>query len=281
MTRCLTTDRSQIAVDELNFEARRRTAVFQSPRQLMGYVFQQVADRIDAAYQPKPGYQYQWRIELTRDCLFGSFQLQRNYYSHEGRHLGHYPTAAALGLEGGKPPALARLVGFKGADQDSYQKAEEQLKETGGIQVLARRIQRRVQPVGAGAQPWQERAALAPLSAARPVPILHVSADATGVPRRKEALAERPGQQPDGRAKTRSAYLGCIFPQHKTDEKGSPVRDCESATYVSNLGALEDFDPVLRQAAIRRGLGQAPKVGFSAVLSGIQNCGRRSLPAMK
>jgi hypothetical protein len=113
------------------------------------------------------------------------------------------------------------------------------------------------------------------------VPILHVSADATGVPRRKEALAERPGQQPDGRAKTRSAYLGCIFPQHKTDEKGSPVRDCESATYVSNLGALEDFDPVLRQAAIRRGLGQAPKVGFSAVLSGIQNCGRRSLPAMK
>ena len=214
MTRCLTTDRSQIAVDELNFEARRRTAVFQSPRQLIGYVFQQVADRIDAAYQPKPGYQYQWRIELTRDCLFGSFQLQRNYYSHEGRHLGHYPTAAALGLEGGKPPALARLVGFKGADQDSYQKAEEQLKETGGIQVLARRIQRRVQPVGAGAQPWQERAALAPLSAARPVPILHVSADATGVPRRKEALAGRPGQQPDGRAKTRSAYLGCIFTQH-------------------------------------------------------------------
>ncbi len=74
--------------------------------------------------------------------------------------LGHYPTDAALGLEGGKTPALARLVCLEGADQDSYQQAEEHLKETGGIHLSARQIQRLVQQVGAAAQTWQEREAL-------------------------------------------------------------------------------------------------------------------------
>jgi hypothetical protein len=77
---------------------------------------------------------------------------------------------------------------------------------------------------------------------------------------RKEELVGRAGKQPDGTAKTRSAYLGCVFTQHKTDEKGHPVRDYESTTYVSNLGPLEDFGPMLRQEAIRRGMGQAEKV---------------------
>jgi hypothetical protein len=38
------------------------------------------------------------------------------------------------------------------------------------------------------------------------------------------------------------------------------VRDYESTTYVSNMGPLEEFGPLLRQEAIRRGLGQAQKV---------------------
>jgi hypothetical protein len=33
------------------------------------------------------------------------------------------------------------------------------------------------------------------------------------------------------------AYLGCVFTQHKTDEKGHPVRDYESTTYVQNTEA--------------------------------------------
>ena len=36
--------------------------------------------------------------------------------------------------------------------------------------------------------------------------ILYISADATGVPMRKEELEGRAGKQPDGTAKTRSAY---------------------------------------------------------------------------
>ncbi len=113
-----------------------------------------------------------------------------------------------------------------------------------------------------------------PLPETKPVPILYVSGDATGVPMRKEELEGRTGKQPDGSAKTRSAYLGCVFTQHKTDEKGHPVRDYESTTYVSNLGPLEEFGPLLRQEAIRRGLGQAQKVVFLVDgAEGLENMG--------
>jgi hypothetical protein len=275
MTRFVASDPDQLAVQELDFEVLLRAAVFKSTNQLMGYLFQKLADRIDTAYQPKPGYVRKGRVPVTIDCIFGSFQILRDYYYHEAKGLGRYPTDAALGLQaGGKTPALARLVCLEGADQDSYQQAEEHLKETGGIHISARQIQRLVQQVGASGQTWQEREALKPLPESKPVPVFYVSADATGVPMRKEELEGRKGKQPDGSAKTRSAYLGCVFTQHKTDEKGHPVRDYESTTYVSNLGPLEEFGPLLRQEAIRRGLGQAQKVVFLVDgAEGLENMG--------
>jgi hypothetical protein len=275
MAGLLATDPSQLAVRELDFEVLLRAALFKSTNQLMGYLFQELADRIDAAYQPKPGYARKGRVEVTLDCIFGSFKLERDYYYHEGKHLGHYPTDAALGLEGGKTPALARLVCLEGADEASYQKAQEHLQQTGGIHISARQIQRLVQSVGAAAQTWQEREALKPLPQTKPAPILYISGDATGVPMRKEELEGRKGKQPDGSAKTRSAYLGCAFTQHRTDEKGHPVRDYQSTTYVSNMGPLEDFGPLLRQEAIRRGLGQAQKVVLLVDgAEGLENMGR-------
>src|SRR5439155_136354 len=187
---------------------------------------------------------------------------------------GHYPADAALGLEGGNTPALARLVCLEGADEASYQKAEEHLRETGGISMSSRQIQRLVQQVGAAAQKWQQREALKPLPGSKPVPVLYVSADATGLPMRQEELEGRAGKQPDGSAKTRSAYLGCVFTQHKCDEKGHPVRDYESTTYVSSMGPLHEFGPLLRQEAIRRAMGQAKKVVLLIDgASGLENMG--------
>jgi hypothetical protein len=189
--------------------------------------------------------------------LFGSFFITRDYYYHPGKHQGHYPADAALGLEGAYTPALARLICLEGADQSSYQQAQEHLQDTGGIAVSARQIQRVVQRVGAEAQAWQERSALPGSCSA---PIMYISADATGVPMRPEELEGRSGKQPDGTAKTRSAYLGCVFTQHRRDEKGRPIRDYDSTTYVSTMKPLEDFGPMLRQEAIGRGVGQAEQV---------------------
>jgi len=247
-----------VAVQEL--EVLLRTAVFKSANQVVGYLLQRAANLIEASYQPAPGYHYKGRATLTLDCLFGSFELERDYYYHPGKKQGHYPADAALGLEGSATPALARLVCFEGADAASYQKAEEHLRDTGGIHIGARQVQRLVQSVGPAAQKWQEREALTPLPGTKAVPIMYVSGDASGVPMRKEELEGRAGKQADGTAKTRMANLGCVFTQHQVDEKGHPMRDYDSTTYVSTLGPMEEFGPLLRQEAIRRGLALAMTV---------------------
>jgi hypothetical protein len=234
-----------------------RAVLFKSAGALVGVLLQQAADRSDAAYQPKPGGQRKGRETLQVQCLFGTFALQRDYYYHSGKHQGHYPADAALGLEVGYTPALARLICLEGADEPGYEKAQRHLAETGGIEVCARQIQRVVQRVGRDAQAWQEREAQPDRCDA---PIMYVSGDGTGVPMRRQELAGRKGKQPDGTAKTRQVYLGCVFTQHRTDEEGHPVRDYESTTYVSSFKSIAEFGPCLRQEALRRGMGGAGKV---------------------
>jgi len=249
-----------------------RTAVFQSANALVGWLLQQAAERADAAYQPKPGQVRKGRESLEVQGIFGRFQLQRDYYYHAGKQEGHYPGDAALGLEGGYTPALARLVCLEGADEPTYLKAERHLEQTGGIAVSARQIQRVVQRVGGDAQKWQEREAQ---PGACDAPILYVSADGTGVPMVPEELKGRRGKQADGTAKTRQVYLGCVFTQHRTDDQGHPVRDYESTTYVSSFQSIDAFGPLLRQEALRRGLGSAGKgVVLIDGAAGLENMGR-------
>ena len=279
MTRFAAQEPTGVAVQEL--EKLVRVAVFKSANQVVALLLQGAADRIDAAYQPKPGQQRKGREQTTVDGIFGSFQLERDYYYHAGKKQGHYPADAALGLEGGNTPALARLACLEAADEASYQKAEEHLQETGGILMSSRQIQRLVQRVGAAAQSWQEREALQPEPGSKAVPILYVSGDASGVPMRKAELEGRAGQQPDGSAKTRMAYLGCVFTQHQRDEKGHPIRDHDSTTYVSTFGPIEEFGPLLRQEAIRRGLALALQVVLLVDgAAGLANMGRLCFPGV-
>lgn len=243
------------AVQEL--EGLVRTAIFKPARALIAFLLQAAADRIDAAYLPKPGEVRKGSASINVQCLFGTFPMQRVYYYHPGKDFGHYPADAGRGLENGFTPALSRVVCLEGADEVCYQKAETHLQETAGITVDARQIQRMVQRFGPAAQRWQERGAVPGTQRA---PILYVSADGTGVPMRKSELVGRKGKQPDGTAKTRQAYLGCVFTQHGRDEKGHPVRDYNSTRYLSFLGPISDFAPSLRREAIRRGMGNAQKI---------------------
>jgi hypothetical protein len=132
-------------VQELEVLVRR--AVFKPANELVGHLLQSAADRIDAAYQPKPGEVRKGRVTVQIRCLFGSWSLSRDYYYHAGKDQGHYPADAALGLEVGYTPALARILCLEWADETSYQKAEVHLAQTGGIPVSARQIQRVVQRV--------------------------------------------------------------------------------------------------------------------------------------
>lgn len=237
-----------------------RTAIFKPANALVGYLLQAAADQVDAVYQPKPGEVCKGRVACQVQGLFGSFGLERDYYYHEGKQQGHYPADAALGLEVGYTPALARILCLEGADEASYQKAQLHLSETGGLEVSARQIQRVVQRVGPAAQAWQEREVQPQECARSDASVFYVSADGTGTPMRKEELEGRRGKHADGQAKTRQVYLGCVFTQHRLDDEGQPVRDWESTTYVSSLGGIDQFGPTLRHEALRRGMDPALKV---------------------
>jgi hypothetical protein len=229
-----------------------RTAVFKSANALVGWLLQQAADRAEAGYQPQAGQTRKGRETIGVQGIFGHFQLARDYYYHPGKEQGHPPAAAALGLEAGYTPALARLIGLEGADEPTDLKAERHLEQTGGMAVSARQIQRVVPRVGGSAQRWQERE--------RPpgqcdAPVRYVSADGT--------------------AKTRQVYLGGVFTQHRTDEPGHPVRDYESTTCVSSFEAIDEFGPLLRREAMGRGMGSAGKVGLLIDgAAGLENMGR-------
>ena len=236
-----------------------RTAVFRCANDLVGWLLQQSADALDMAYQPRPGEVFKGRVEREVHGLFGEFKIKRVYYHDPKEQRGHSPADEALGLEGVFTPGLARLVCVAGSQHESFQAAELDLEQVGGIQVPARQIQRLVEKVGPSAQSWQARTAQAGTTDAT---VLYISADGTGVPMRKEELVDIQGKQSDGKAKTKQAYLGCVFTQHRRDEKGRPVRDWESTTYVSSMKSSDVFGPILRQEAIRRGLGAAGATVF-------------------
>ena len=245
------------AVDVQQLEILLRVAIFKPANQLVQHLLQARADQIDSHYQPKQGMHYKGREKLQVQGIFGCFELERDYYYEPKEKRGHYPADAALGLEAGNTPALARLMCLESIDEQSFEKAEKHLKETGGIDVPARQLQRLAQEIGPGAQQWQERQTPPePCDA----PIMYVSGDGTGVRMRKEELVGRKGKQEDGSAKTRQAYLGCVFTQHKRDEKGRPIRDHESTSYLSTFGTIEELGLLLRWEARRRGSGTAGRI---------------------
>ncbi len=231
-----------------------RAAIFKPANQLVGTLLQQAVDRIDGAYIPKPGEQSKGREPLMVQGIFGSFLIMRGYFYHPGKKRGYFPADAALGLEGAYTPALARLACLEGSDETSFRQASFHLQEVGGISMSERQIQRVVGRVGEDAVEWQKRESPPGPSESK---ILYISADATGVPMRPDELEGRKGKAPDGKAKTRMAMLGCAFTQLKEDDRGRPMRDHDSTTYLSGFQSPSDFGISLRREAIRRGLFSA------------------------
>lgn len=259
-----------------DLELLLRAAVFKPLNILLQTLLQQAVERIEAAFQPKPGQRAKGRKPLVVQGIFGSFTLLRRYYYHAGKKQGHYPADAALGLEGAHTPALARLLCLEGADEASFQKASLHLREVGGIEIDERQIQRVVNRLGPDAGAWQRRR---PAPGTTDASVLYISADATGVPMRKEELLGRKGRDSEGTAKTRMAWLGCVFTQHGLDEEGHPVRDHNSTTYLCGFESISDFGIGLRRDALRRGLFSAPEsVLLVDGASGLEKMGRDYFP---
>lgn len=259
-----------------DFETRLRGLVFQAANEITRWFLQQAVERVEADYKPQRGEGWKGSFPLVVQGLFGTFTLWRGYYYNAKTQQGHHPGDLRLGLAGSYTPALTRLMCLAGADADSFAQAEEHLLELGGIPMAARQIHRLIQRIGAAVVTWQNRE--------RPpepcgAPVMYISVDGTGVPMRRPELAGRKGKQPDGTAKTRQTYLGCVFTQHGCDAKGRPLRDHNSTTYVAGFDTAEEFGLKLRREALRRGSGTAQRIVLLMDgAMGLEQLGRKNFP---
>lgn len=98
-----------------------------------------------------------------------------------------------------------------------------------------------------------------PRSIGKPIPILYVQMDGTGVPVVKKETVGRQGKTDGQPAHTREAKLGCVFTQATWDQEGYPVRDPDSTTYTGAIETAEEFGKRLYLEAWKRGWSRAKK----------------------
>ena len=187
--------------------------------------------------------------------IFGPVTLRPDYYHPPGR-AGGLPLDQVLGLLGGCTPGAARLLS-RTAAQLPYLASSQQVQELAGWRVEPSQIQRLIQLLG---PPAQARLVQLPAPGPKAAPQFYVSVDGTGVPMVRPELDGRLGRGPDGQAKTREVKLATIFTQTTTDAEGRPLRDPASTSYLASFVGSDRFGPLVRQAALQRGMAQATQV---------------------
>lgn len=190
----------------------------------------------------------------------GWITLRRPYLYSALRGEGRFPLDRALGLVDSYSPEVLRWVCRAAALAGSYQAASQDLLTYAGLEIDARQIQRLVRQVAPVMNRW--RAAQAPGFNPMAGDILCVGTDGTGAPMRRREVRGRKGKN-GGRARTREVKVGTVFTHRKPDQPDQrPERDYASTTYLAAIVAADQFGPLLRAEAIRRGMAKARVVVF-------------------
>ena len=125
--------------------------------------------------------------------------------------------------------------------------ARQQVKLLAGLDVTAKAVERTAEAIGEhigeGEQREIQRAVQLdlPLIIGKPVPILYVQMDGTGVPVVKKETVGRIGKNDGQPAHTREVKLGCVFTQKGWDQEGYAIRDPDSTTYTGAIESAAEF----------------------------------------
>ena len=198
------------------------------------------------------------------DTVLGPVTLRRAWYHCTACGHGLAPRDAELGVAGAAlSPGLRRMVARVGSSEP-FAQARRDLAELAGLELTAKRVERSAESDGdlvRAATEHEAEAVIAgrvvPFPGAGPVETLYVALDGTGVPMVPRETAGRRGKSPAGRARTREVKLGCLFTGTGLDERGRPVRDPGSSSYVATLETAERFGSLVYAEARRRGAGHA------------------------
>ena len=197
--------------------------------------------------------------------IVGPVQVSRPYYWCSPCQGGQFPVDVELDIvDTYFSPGVRRMHALVGQEAP-FQHGRQQMKVLAGLQVTTKAVERTAEAIGAAiAQRELQQIQKAtsgdrPALVGKPIPILYVQMDATGVPVVKKETVGRPGKTDGQPAHTRDAKLGCVFTQTAWDQKGYPIRDPDSTTYTGAIETAEEFGQRIYWEAWRRGWSLAKK----------------------
>lgn len=193
----------------------------------------------------------------------GEVTVSRPYYLCRHCHRGQFPADRELDIENTEfSPGVRRMQATVGQDKP-FAHGRQQLKLLAGLEVTTKAVERTAEAIGediAARQQAQIQRAMQldlPIIVGKPISILYVQVDGTGVPVVKKETLGRQGKTEGQPAHTREAKLGCLFTQTTCDKQGHAIRDPASTTYVGAIETAEEFGKRIYLEAWNRGWPRA------------------------
>ena len=197
--------------------------------------------------------------------VVGQVRVRRPYYLCPHCHQGQFPADVELDIENTEfSPGVRRMQAMVG-QQAPFDQGREQIKVLAGLEVTTKSVERNAEAIGEDiAQREREQIETAiqldlPVVLGKPIPVLYVEMDGTGVPVVKKETAGRQGKTEGQPAHTREVKLGCVFTQTTCDKEGFPIRDLDSTTYTGAIETAEEFGKRIYLEACQRGWEHAAK----------------------
>jgi hypothetical protein len=249
-------------------ETAMRAALHEAGSAALTELLQCQAPAPDQHQLPCPcGHQAQYQGLRSKPVLtvVGPARVSRPYYLCARCHQGQFPADVELDIVDTEvSPGVRRMLALVGSAAP-FDHGREQMQVLAGLEVITKTVERTAEAIGTdiarGEQRDIQRAVQLelPVVIGKPVPVLYVQMDGTGVPVVKKETVGRQGKTDGQPAHTREAKLGCVFTQTTTDEKGRPIRDPDSTTYTGAIETAEEFGKRIYLEAWNRGWEHAAK----------------------
>jgi len=213
------------------------------------------------------GHQACYRELRSKPVLtvVGHVKVSRPYYLCSHCHTGQLPADVELDIESTEfSPGVRRMQAMVGQEAP-FDHGRQQMKLLADLEVTTKAVERTAEAIGENIAAREEaeiqRAVQLdlPIVIGKPVPILYVQMDGTGVPVVKKETVGRHGKTEAQPSHTREVKLGCVFTQTAWDQEGYPIRDPDSTTYTGAIETAEEFGKRIYVEAWKRGWSRAQK----------------------
>jgi hypothetical protein len=195
----------------------------------------------------------------------GEVTVARPYYLCPRCHHGQFPADVELDIENTEfSPGVRRMEAVV-SQEAPFDHGRRQMKLLAGLDLTTKAVERTAEAIGediAAREREEMNRAMQldlPMVVGKPIPILYVEVDGTGVPVVKKETAGRQGKAEGQPSHTREAKLGCVFTQTAWDREGYAIRDLDSTTYVGAIETAEEFGKRIYLEAWKRGWSRAEK----------------------